>query len=151
MIDIKLDDAGQFARLARELHVLADVRLTREVEKSLDRLGEPLKAAVRKSALDTLPRRGGLAGATAAARLTVRVTPGRSPSLRLTASARRLNLQRLDAGRIRHPVFGNRDRWVPQTIRPRWWTSVVRGPARRLAGDAVQRAVADAVDSIGRG
>lgn len=48
------------------------------------------------------------------------------------------------AGQFRHPVFGNRDRWVSQRTKPFLY------PAVRAAGPAIEKAVAGAVDSTVR-
>lgn len=34
--------------------------------------------------------------------------------------------EQLNSGRLRHPVFGNKRRWVNQYASPPWWNTVVR-------------------------
>lgn len=36
--------------------------------------------------------------------------------------AKGMDLQSLDRGRLRHPLFGNRGHWYDQPVRRGWWT-----------------------------
>jgi hypothetical protein len=50
---------------------------------------------------------------------------GRNPAITLRAkdsTGRAVNLNALDHGRDRHPVFGNRKVWVDQTVPEGWWS-----------------------------
>ncbi|MFC9700931.1 hypothetical protein ACFTWD_09595 [Streptomyces sp. NPDC056943] len=45
-------------------------------------------------------------------------------------------------GRIRHPVFGNRRRWVNQHTTPLWWEKTVRQHTPRMTAE-VERVLND--------
>lgn len=50
---------------------------------------------------------------------------------------------RIDEGRLRHPVFGNRKRWVTQTARPAgWWSHTVQTGTPRMQAE-VERVLRD--------
>jgi hypothetical protein len=53
----------------------------------------------------------------------------------------------IEAGRLRHPVFGNRRRWANQTPRAGWWSRTVREGQPRMTRD-VARIVDDVRRSI---
>jgi hypothetical protein len=51
-------------------------------------------------------------------------------------------VNRINDGRIRHPVFGNRRRWAQQNATPLWWDKTVRAHQPRITRE-VQRVVDD--------
>ncbi|MFF1650131.1 hypothetical protein [Streptomyces sp. NPDC058240] len=53
--------------------------------------------------------------------------------------------QVINEGRIRHPVFGNRRRWVTQTAPPLWWDKTVRTHRSRM-----EREMARVLDDVRR-
>ncbi|MCI2421510.1 hypothetical protein MOQ72_29155 [Saccharopolyspora sp. K220] len=83
-------------------------------------------------------------------------TGGRSASVRIRTQTRflpedqRTLPSHLNDGRWRHPVFGNRDRWVMQTARPAgWFESAMRrhGPRGR---DGAVKAVNDIITKLAK-
>lgn len=76
----------------------------------------------------------------------------RATQLRLIAKDKKgktADLNALDIGRFRHPVFGRRKVWVAQTIRPGWWTDVLSGSAALAEVRAeIRRAVERIATSI---
>lgn len=143
-------------QLARDLRAF-DGR--KEVVKQLKgEIRKPLpevRKAIRRRALDTLPKRGGLNRWVARTRVLgqVRVT-GRGVEIKLVgrrkSQAGTSDLKRLDRGRIRHPTFGQRGKgmWHTQAVRPGYFTD----PAAEIDQwrEAVERACAEAVKTIGR-
>jgi hypothetical protein len=51
-------------------------------------------------------------------------------------------LDRLNEGRLRHPVFGNRRRWSQQNATPGWWDRTVASHTPRMTRE-VERVVDD--------
>jgi len=51
----------------------------------------------------------------------------------------------INDGRIRHPVYGNRRRWVTQYASPPWWDDTVRQHTPRM-----EREVARILDDVRR-
>lgn len=66
----------------------------------------------------------------------------------VTGRSGQSRLNALNKGRLRHPLFGNRDKWYSQRVRPGFFTD----PLFRSVPDAtrrVERAMQDALDRIG--
>jgi hypothetical protein len=135
--------ADDFARLAKALKEGPE-DLQREFSKAVSKATAPLKTAARESARQTLPRRGGLADRVARSRFATRRSTGRRAGVRVTVSSPDA-LGQLDRGVVRHPVFGNRNVWVTQSITPGWWTK----PTDQV-GPEVQRALLAAMDEVGK-
>jgi len=83
-----------------------------------------------------------------AARFAVRAKGGRSAAIRIVVTpskGKSLDLNSLDRGRLRHPLFGNRDHWYSQAVPPGWFTAPMRSHV-----DGVRREVLRAVDEVVR-
>lgn len=140
-MSVELRGADQLASLSRQLKELGDRGLTREFSRAVTDAVKPLRAEVQASARQTLPHHGGLNEKVARSKFrTVR----RPLGIRVQVASS-YSLRRLDQGRLRHPVFGNRDKWVDQLVTPGWWTRPTEA-----AVPAVQRAVQDAMDAMVR-
>ena len=117
------------AQFAASMHRAAgDVPTT--TQRALAASGQRLIAAARAGA-GMLPSRGGLAARVAGARYTVDEvrSAGGSAGIQLTVAAD-LDVDALDRGTLRHPVYGNRSRWVTQRVPARWLTDAVEDAAR---------------------
>jgi len=149
--------AGSLDDLVRDLRKFDN---RREVVKALrKRIREPLpavRAAVKARALATLPKRGGLNQWVARTRVSAAVrVAGRSAGVKLKGSRKsakgKSDLNRLDAGTVRHPSWGRRTpgSWHTQSVTPGYFTE----PTTEVDQwrDACIRAVEDAVETIARG
>ncbi|SDZ55141.1 hypothetical protein SAMN05216215_10973 [Saccharopolyspora shandongensis] len=83
-------------------------------------------------------------------------TGARSASVRIRTQTRFLPEDQrklpkyMDDGRWRHPVFGNRDRWVTQTARPAgWFESAMRRHGPRVR-DGAAKAVNDIINKLAK-
>jgi hypothetical protein len=139
---IEVQGAEQFAQLAKRLRDAANKDLQQEMSKQITAAMRPLTAAIRASAASTLPQSGGLAGRIAASSMRTR---RRASGISLTAS-NAYTLKMLDAGSVRHPVFG-RGSWVTQSVTPGWWTKPTTAFAPQ-ARAAVQKALDDVAAKI---
>lgn len=146
---LRVEGADQFFVLARTLKEVGDKGLQREMYRGLNRAVKPLRERVKQSAVDTLPRKGGL-GALVASTTKIRVqrrTGARSVGIKLLATWPGHDVKATDAGRLRHPLFGNRRHWYGQAVTPGWWNKPTdsSGPAVRsellVAMDAVKRKI----------
>jgi hypothetical protein len=89
-----------------------------------------------------------LAERVAQARYSVKRTPPklRQAGVRVTATSRKgkgVDLNALDRGRLRHPLFGNRRHWYGQTVPVGWFARPMEANA-----DNVQRELRQAVREI---
>ena len=115
--------SAQLAALAVRLKVAGDKTLRVELLRGLKSGADPLVKAVAEAARNQLPKRGGLNEQVAGQKVKVQVRTGaRTAGVRLTTEAP--DTSQADTGFVRHPVFGNRSRWVTQQI-PKakgWWS-----------------------------
>jgi hypothetical protein len=105
---------GDYQRLARRLRTI-DGDVKKQMNQSLRKVAAPVGKFVAVSAGHELPRRGGLGYAIGGARPGVTATVS-SVSIRFNVRDR-WYLARIDAGTVRHPVFGRKP-MVEQQVRP---------------------------------
>src|SRR6266487_1865942 len=129
--------ADKLTRLGRALKAAGDKDLQRELRRAMQRGGRPLKDAARRGALERLPKRGGLAERVASSKFGVRTsTAGKGASVRVIGRSG-YDLQGMDEGEIRHPVYGNRKRWVSEKIRPGWFSDAEEAAAPKVRDELV--------------
>lgn len=167
--DVRIVGTGQLLELQRRLRAAGGPRLQRNFARRIRRAAEPLHQDLQRT-VRSLPIRGegsggrtrrgggrdGRAGRDAglretiarAIRISVRTTG--SPGARIWIDRSRLPADqrslpnRLDEGRWRHPVFGNRRRWTTQYAQP-WWGVTIRRHEPRMRAE-----VARVIDDISR-
>ena len=146
MIDPTVQGAEQFGDVAAQLKRLdGDNRdLRRDLYRGLNRAVKPLIADTRESAERKLPRRGGLARRVAAAKMSSRRRTGKNPGIAVVAKGMD-QLRGMDQGTVRHPVYGNRNVWVTQSISPGWFSEPVRAGA-----DEARTEISRVLDEIAR-
>lgn len=81
------------------------------------------EAAVKTSALNILPRKGGLNQRVADAVVKTSILTGpRTAGVRITASRTGSDLVAINAGEARHPLYGDRDHWYVTEVEPGFFT-----------------------------
>lgn len=139
---LRMTGADDLGKLAADLKQAGRNDLRKEMLRGIRTATRPAVAAVRISAQVRLPRRGGLAREVAAEQITSRTTTtGRNVGVRI----QRRRGQALEQGRLRHPVFGNRDVWVTQEVSPEWFTRPLE-----MLEPSVQVALKRVLDNITR-
>lgn len=135
-------DASELEDLGRRLRTSGDRVIRTETIRGLKAATKPLIPALRAAALGKLPKRGGLAAHVASARFSsqVRLT-GPSVRVRIKASKAGTNLEFIDRGRLRKPLFGDREHWYDQPIDSGWWTDTLRGKGVRLVRVEIHKVV----------
>lgn len=131
MVDVRIAGADQLRQLSAHIRATGDKGLGRELGRALDKAIEPVRRAIEAEAEKTMPS-GYRATLTRSLkhRRTLR-TSTRQASLRLATFGEgrkeRRDLPALNAGQLRHPVFGRARRtksgpkanpWSVTTIRP---------------------------------
>jgi len=114
-----------------------------ELRKGVKAAAEPIASAVRSAASWSSRIPGAVRvkpsfGARSTG-VTVTVDGGRAPEARVLEHGGR-------GGTFQHPVYGNRDVWVPQKAQPFFFTTVSSGSA---VGNA-ERAILAAMDAVAR-
>ena len=59
-----------------------------------------------------------------------------------------MDLRALDQGRLRHPLFGNRQFWYQQRVTKGWWTKHLEKAATKAVRTDVVQAVERVLDGI---
>lgn len=82
------------------------------------------------------------------AKFSARFRRGRSPAVILVANNTKRNkvdLNALDLGNVRKPLFGDRHHWYNQAVPPGWWTKALNSSP---ALDVVRRELYKALDEV---
>jgi hypothetical protein len=118
--------SAQLAALAVRLKATGDKGLRVELLRGLKAGAEPLVEKVAEAARSQLPKGGGLNEQVAGQKVKVQVRTGaRTAGVRMTTTAP--DTKQTDAGFVRHPVYGNRKKWVTQKIPAAvgWWSKTL--------------------------
>lgn len=154
-VDVDVRGQEGIALVGRAVRRLgSDRRIVNNMAREIRAAGPPIRAEIRRSALATLPKRGGLNRWVAASRVTVRVRRGASSAGVTVVGGRnssrgRSDLKRIDAGRVRAPLWGDRRYWHLQSVRPGFFRVSDEGVT--AFRDAVVRAVDQAAAEVLRG
>lgn len=147
--DFEARGADQFLALSKALKEAGRTDLRKALNKGMRDGAKPLIPKARAEALATLPQRGGLAKLVAKEPARVQTRTGRDPGVRIVVGKKRGGARSANRGVIRHPVFGNRERWVSQPVPSGWFDDTMRkhGPDVR---PALERAIDDMARRIVR-
>ena len=132
-------------RLGKRLRDAGRGDLRRVVLSRMRAEAKPVLPEVRENARSTLPSRGGLAELIAGSRMGIRTRlSASSVGVRVVASNPH-DIRQLNAGRLRHPLFGDREHWYTQQVQPGWFDRPLeeRAPAMR-------RSITEALDEVAR-
>ncbi|GAA1790299.1 hypothetical protein GCM10009795_039990 [Nocardioides hankookensis] len=129
-VDVEIQGADELARALRTL--ARDLRP--EVMAAIENASKHADDLFAAGARTTLPSQGGLADKVADVRWAIKAS---HDEIRIHPDDSPYDLTRINEGRLLHPVWGDRDVWVEQEIRPGW----AEEPTERQ-----ERAIADAVD-----
>jgi hypothetical protein len=126
-------EGDAFKALQRNLKAVDRRDLRRELNRGLRDGAKPLIGDARDAARSELPSTGGLADRVA----------GKPMSISITQAGVQVRIKGVDAvstnrGRLRHPVYGNREVWVTQSIKPGWFTDRMRREAPKVRPDLVR-------------
>lgn len=152
-MSLRLSGASDFGAVARAAR-LARKDLVPAMTKQLKTLGPPARREVKASALKVMPASGGYARTLSrSTRIRTRVDTGYTTAgITLTSyaagKAQRRMIRELNAGRLRHPVYGHRRRaWVTQKIKSGFWdTAMVT--VEDLAHDRIRMVLSDTIRTL---
>lgn len=153
MSDFEVRGTEQLVRLAANLKK-ADPELRKQLLRQIREAGKPVAQDMKAGLRATFPNKGGFASRAARVPIGIRTrATGKSAGVRLQASGKKgtvttRTLMSMDeSGAFRHPLFGNKKVWIPQTYSPAegWFTE----PAED-AKPEVQAKVLDAMQTVAR-
>ena len=130
-IELRIEGAEQFRAVSKRLNDAGNKgkRLKKELRAAILKEAKPVGRFVAVSAGSNLPHRGGLGYTVGGANISVSAG---TTSVRMRLKAKGYDLAAIDRGRLRHPVFGNRENWVTQKVKPRLFTEPFKASAPRL-------------------
>ena len=148
------DAAAELEALAFRLRRAGDGELLQAVTKAMRDGVVPVQAEIRAGLAPHLPNQYA-ATLNADVRLGVNVrTTGSDPGVSVTGqSGRARKLRDLDAGRLAHPLFGERKHWYTQeepSVQPGWFTGPAEAAGPRVRA-GIERALADVADKAANG
>ena len=115
--------AEDFLRASKALKAAGEQELRKELNKALRDAAKPLIADTRAEAERILPKRGGLAKRVAKTPQRVQVRTGQDTAgVRIVVGKSNSGARAANEGTVRHPVFGDRDKFVEQRVPPGWFT-----------------------------
>ena len=144
---------GQFIDLARRLNAQGSAGrgLWRELNMQMREAAQPMTDVMLRHLGDYLP--DGYAAVLRPA-MTVRVsrsTKGAAAGLKLVATAKGMKKKRhirvINDGVLRHPVYGNPEAWVDQSVRPGFWSDTLT-TTREIPAKQIRRAVQSTLRKI---
>lgn len=122
--DVKITGADQMEKLGRDLRAAGAKTLRKEFMRAGRELGKPVADAFKAAALADLPKKGGLNEWVAKRMKTktqIRLSGknvGISFVTRHKGERGLSDLKALNAGRVRYPLFGDRDHWYVHGVAP---------------------------------
>lgn len=132
-VDLEVRGAEQFIALSKALKHAGKGQLRKDLNSGIRVAVKPLVAKTRSAAKDQLPSSGGLAQQVAKEPQRVQVRTGaKTAGVRLGVQRKRGAARSTNRGRLRHPVFGNRDVWVTQSVPPGWFDDTIKRDVRRI-------------------
>lgn len=144
--------ADDFFKLSKALKGAGRGDLRKELNKGLRDAAKPLIADARK-ATDRLPQKGGLADLVRKSPIRVQVRTGnQTAGVRIVVADSRSGARGADRGVIRHPVWGDKERFVAQPVEPGWFTEPMSNGAPKVRPEleaAQRRIVAQIIREAG--
>jgi hypothetical protein len=161
--DIRITGTGQLLELSARLRRAGHENIRSSFQRRLRRAAEPLRddlqSGIRGLDIRSPGRAAGKRGGpspttrplrdTIAQAIRISVRTGANPGAKVWLDRARLPsdipmglVNRINEGRIRHPVYGNRRRWAQQNATPLWWDNTVRAHQPRITRE-VERIVDD--------
>jgi hypothetical protein len=137
--DIRITGTGQLLELSARLRRAGHENIRSSFQRRLRRAAEPLRddlqSGIRGLDIRSPGRAAGKRGGPSPTTRPLRDTIAQAIriSVRTGASDIPMGLvNRINEGRIRHPVYGNRRRWAQQSATPLWWDNTVRAHQPRI-------------------
>jgi hypothetical protein len=142
-IDVEVTGAVQLVRLAAAVKLYGDKELRKDMLRGLRAAAKPMAMSIKEEAAADLPHTGGLNEWVAKSSITPRTrTSGKSAGVRITGRKSGHDLEAINRGRVRHPVFGH-NTWVSETVSSGWWE---RGALKQE--DTVRRDLIVAMEEV---
>lgn len=147
--DFEIRGADEFYRLSKALKAAGRGDLRKALNAGIRKAAKPLIAKSKAEAKARLPKRGGLGAAIAKTPQRVQTRTGKDPGVSIVVGGKGGAARGANAGTIRHPVFGNRDVWVSQRVRPGWFEEPMQKGAPEVRPE-IERAINEVAERVVR-
>ena len=156
-LDIRVLGAANLHKVAAQIRAEGRKDLAREMSAALTKATEPIRRAIRASADQTMPREGGYQAAfdKSLRFRNSRRNQANQATVNLTTyadgSSERRDIKALEAGRLRHPVFGRSRpgrRKGERVANPWAITSILAGFHKRGTDGAIDEAEQELVKVV---
>lgn len=144
-VDIKITGGMEMQALGRKIRAAGEGGnlIRKELLKEIRAEGPAIRTKVRASARESMPKRGGLNDWLAGVRVSMATsTTGNRVGVRVKGAKGKHDIKAINRGRLRHPVYGHRDRWKTQSIEPGFFDKPIAAMAPELRASV--RAAMDA-------
>jgi hypothetical protein len=147
MLEARIDGAAALYRVAAQMRAQGCKDLSRQMADALERATRPVQAAITASAEATMPSGYGPTFVASLTHRRSRRTAGQRAQIILRTYAdgqvQRRDIRRLEAGELRHPLWGHRGRqWYVTRIQPGFHRRGTDGAADAARAELV-KVVAD--------
>ena len=149
MVDAGVQGAEDLAHLGSRLKDAGNGELRKELLRGIRNSVKRVIPDVQESARSRLPKGGGLADRVASQKWAARSSLGSSSAKVSLVGSGMKALRDIDRGRLRHPVFGNRDRWVQQQVEPGFFSEPVENAVPKVRNE-IADVMADVANRITR-
>jgi hypothetical protein len=144
--------ARDLETVAKRLKATGRGDLRKQLLAGIRKEGKETVKDIKRSAAESLPHRGGLAELVSRSSYGVRTRlSGNGVGVRIQGTSRSVkSLRALNAGRLRHPVYGNRKVWAEQHVEPGWFDKPIERDAPQIRR-GIDRVLSDTAAKIERG
>lgn len=150
MVAVEVRGANKLAKVAATI-AREQPELRKSLVKGIRKEAGKVRPAMRKNARATLPQSGGMAERAAKTSILIKVrTHGDNVGVLMILKRKGSDIRNLNAGRLRHPLFGDRRHWFNQSVAPRVFSKPFEESAPEIR-DGINKVMQEHVDKIRKG
>lgn len=138
-MEVEVRGSKELGDLSRKLKDTGRNDLRKTLLKAIRDAGKPILKKAQDRAEADLPQTGGLAAQVAGSKFSVRTSLAMSgAAVRLMVINNKGLIKSTNAGSIRHPVFGNTDVWVQQSVKGGWFSDTAQRSAPVMRAEIIK-------------
>lgn len=146
LVSGRTDIAKEVAKLQR----LERANLRKELRAAMASASKPARMRVKADEMAFLPKRNGMAKKYAHVPTQTYSVSGDQVSMKWKQHRKGSDLESLNRGRIRHPLFGHKRTWYNQAITPGMWSLSVKKEGAPIVDDMTRQLI-EYTERIARG
>lgn len=123
---MRVSDGGELRNMALRLRTEGHGLVRRRMGTAIRTATRPAAESVQAAEKRVLPKAGGLNDLVGDIEVKTQILAGqKTAGVRVVQRSAGHDLKSLNRGRLRHPTWGHRDRWVDQEIPAGWWEAAL--------------------------